>query len=170
MLNDHLTVLPILIPLTGAMITLMLRQTRRLQAAFALGSMLMSLAVSTWLTAEVWQGGQPIVFHSGSWSAPFGITLVGDLLSSVFVLMSQLVLTTGIIYAIGSKDAVVKYPTFYPLFLMLATSLTTTEESMALTAVGEAVWKSGCQKWKGKTALLTIKVAIKNPIPGKSKG
>jgi len=124
MLVDHLTVLPLLIPLTGAMISLMLRQTHRLQAACALGSMLMSLAVSAWLAAEVWQGGQPIVFHSGGWFAPFGITFVGDLLSAVFVLMSQLVLTTGIIYALGSKDAVVNYPTFYPLFLMLATSLT----------------------------------------------
>jgi multicomponent Na+:H+ antiporter subunit D len=124
MVNNHITVLPLLIPLTGAMITLMLRQTRRLQAALALGSMLISLAVSAWLAAEVWNGAKPIVFHSGGWFAPFGITLVGDLLSAVFVLMSQLVLTTGIIYAIGSKDAVVKYPTFYPLFLMLATSLT----------------------------------------------
>ncbi|MDH3782825.1 MAG: proton-conducting transporter membrane subunit [Desulfobulbaceae bacterium] len=86
--------------------------------------MILSLAASAWLTGAVWQGAQPIVFHSGGWSPPFGITLVGDLLSAVFVLMSQLVLTTGIIYAIGSKDAVVKYPTFYPLFLMLATSLT----------------------------------------------
>jgi len=51
MLNDHLTVLPLLIPLTGAMITLMLRQTRRLQAAFALGSMLAGprRLVSPWL-------------------------------------------------------------------------------------------------------------------------
>jgi multicomponent Na+:H+ antiporter subunit D len=124
MLHNHLTVLPILIPLTGAMIALILRQAHRLQAACALGIMLMSLAASAWLTAAVWQGGQPIVFQSGGWSPPFGITLVGDLLSSVFVLMSQLVLTTGVIYAMGSKDAVVKYPTFYPLFLMLATSLT----------------------------------------------
>jgi multicomponent Na+:H+ antiporter subunit D len=124
MLHDNLTVLPILIPLTGAMITLMLRQTQRLQAGCALGSMILSLAASAWLTGSVWQGGQPVVFHSGGWSPPFGITLVGDLLSAVFVFMSQLVLTTGIIYAIGSKDAVVKYPTFYPLFLMLATSLT----------------------------------------------
>jgi multicomponent Na+:H+ antiporter subunit D len=37
--------------------------------------------------------------------------------------MSQLVLATGVLYAIGSKDSVVKYPTFYPLYLMLATSL-----------------------------------------------
>jgi multicomponent Na+:H+ antiporter subunit D len=124
MLHDNMTVLPILIPLTGAMITLMLRQTQRLQAGCALGSMILSLAASAWLTGAVWEGAQPIVFHSGGWSPPFGITLVGDLLSAVFVLMSQLVLTTGIIYAIGSKDAVVKYPTFYPLFLMLATSLT----------------------------------------------
>jgi multicomponent Na+:H+ antiporter subunit D len=124
MLYDHLTVLPILIPLTGAMITLILRQTPHLQAVCALGSMLISLSGSVWLMAAVWQGGQPIVFQSGGWSPPFGITLVGDLLSAVFVLMSQLVLTTGVIYAIGSKDAVVKYPTFYPLFLMLATSLT----------------------------------------------
>ena len=56
MLHDNLTVLPILIPLTGAMITLMLRQTQRLQAGCALGSMILSLAASAWLMAAVWQG------------------------------------------------------------------------------------------------------------------
>jgi multicomponent Na+:H+ antiporter subunit D len=113
-----------LIPLTGAMVALLLRNMRRLQAVWALASMFLALASSLWLLVVVWHSGQPMIFQSGGWSPPFGITLVGDLLSAVFVLMSQLVLTTGIIYAIGSKDAVVKYPTFYPLFLMLATSLT----------------------------------------------
>lgn len=124
MVYNHLTLLPILIPLTGAMVALLLRNMRRLQAVWALASMLLALASSLWLLVVVWHSGQPMIFQSGGWSPPFGITLVGDLLSAVFVLMSQLVLTTGIIYAIGSKDAVVKYPTFYPLFLMLATSLT----------------------------------------------
>jgi multicomponent Na+:H+ antiporter subunit D len=124
MVYNHLTLLPILIPLTGAMVALLLRNMRRLQAVWALASMFLALASSLWLLVVVWHSGQPMIFQSGGWSAPFGITLVGDLLSAVFVLMSQLVLTTGIIYAIGSKDAVVKYPTFYPLFLMLATSLT----------------------------------------------
>ena len=124
MLHDHLTVLPILIPLSGAVITLMLRRTHRLQAFCALGSMLLSLAGSVWLATAVRQGGRPLVFQAGDWSAPFGITLIADPLSAVFVLMSQLVLATGVLYAVGSKDAVVKYPTFYPLFLMLATSLT----------------------------------------------
>lgn len=124
MVHDHLALLPILIPLTGAMIALLLRRMHRLQAAWALGTLLLALASSLWLLAVVWQSGQPVIFQSGGWSAPFGITLAGDLLSAVFVVMSHLVLTTGVVYAIGSKDTVVRYPTFYPMFLMLATSLT----------------------------------------------
>lgn len=124
MVHDHLALLPILIPLTGAMIALLLRRMHRLQAAWALGTILLALASSLWLLAVVWQSGQPVIFQSGGWSAPFGITLAGDLLSAVFVVMSHLVLTTGVVYAMGSKDTVVRYPTFYPMFLMLATSLT----------------------------------------------
>lgn len=124
MVYNHLSLLPILIPLTGAMIALLLRNMRRLQAAWALTSMLLALASSLWLFAVVWRTGEPVIFQSGGWPAPFGITLIGDLLSTLFVVMSQMVLTTGVVYAMGSKDSVVRYPTFYPLFLMLATSLT----------------------------------------------
>ena len=89
-----------------------------------MASMLISLVSSLWLLAAVWGGGVPLVFQSGGWTAPFGITLVADLLAAVFVVMSQLVLSTGVLYAMGSKDSVVRYPTFYPLYLTLATSLT----------------------------------------------
>ena len=41
---------------------------------------------------------------------------------------------------------------------------------MALTGVGEDVWKSGCQKWSGKTALLTIKAVIRMMIANGNKG
>ena len=120
----HLVLLPILIPLVGAMIGLLVRERRPLQTAWTLGTMLTSLASSLWLLWAVWQTGQPVVFHSGGWMAPFGIVLVGDLLSALFVVMTQLVMATGIIYALGSQDKVVTYPTFFPLFLTLATGLT----------------------------------------------
>ncbi|MBK7176939.1 MAG: hypothetical protein IPH82_07090 [Chloroflexi bacterium] len=120
----HLVLLPILIPLVGAMIGLLVRERRPLQTAWTLGTMLTSLASSLWLLWTVWQTGQPVVFHSGGWMAPFGIVLVGDLLSALFVVMTQLVMATGIIYALGSQDKVVTYPTFFPLFLTLATGLT----------------------------------------------
>jgi multicomponent Na+:H+ antiporter subunit D len=106
------------------MVALLLRGRHRLQAVFSLGAMLTALVISLWLLVVVLQTGQPEVFQSGGWTAPFGISLVGDPLSAVFVVMSHLIFVTGILYALGSKDAVVRYPTFYPLFLTLATSLT----------------------------------------------
>ena len=86
--------------------------------------MLASLAVSGALLWTVWQSGEPVVYQSGGWAAPFGISLVGDLLAAVFVVMTQLVMVMGIIYALGSKDSAVRYPAFFVLFLTLATGLT----------------------------------------------
>ncbi|NJN53463.1 MAG: hypothetical protein HC804_01155 [Anaerolineae bacterium] len=73
--------LPILIPLLGAGVALLLRKQRPYQAAWALGCMLTSSTVSVLLLWDVWQTGAPLVWQSGGWPAPFGITLVGDLLA-----------------------------------------------------------------------------------------
>ena len=113
-----------MIPLTAAVVAILLRKRRRLQAGWALAIILVSLACSFWLLTAVWHNNQPLVFQAGGWPAPYGISLVADLLAAVFVVMVQLVMVTGIIYALGSKDKVVTYPTFYPLFLVLATALT----------------------------------------------
>ncbi len=103
---------------------LLLRRYPRVQAGWALGVMIIALACSALLLAEVWRSGQPVVYQSGGWPAPFGITFVGDMLSAFMVFMCQLVLTLGIVYAMGSKDKVVSYPAFYPLFLTMGTGLT----------------------------------------------
>ena len=121
---DHLVLLPVMLPLTGAAVALLLRRRQRLRAAWSLATMLGSLAASAWVLARVWSSGQPVVFQSGGWPAPFGISLVGDLLSLTMAVMSQVVLSLGIVYAIGSRDRVVSYPAFYPLFLTLAAGLT----------------------------------------------
>ena len=121
---EHIVILPILIPLTGGVLCLLLKRHRSLQAQGALAIMVAALASACYLIYAVYQNGQPIVLHVGSWTAPFGITLVADLLSAMFVLMSHLVLVMGVVYANGSKDSCISYPTFYPLFLFLATGLT----------------------------------------------
>ena len=123
-MNDYLVLLPILLPLTGASVALLLRKRQRLQAGWSLVTMLSSLAASLWLLARVWSSGQPVVQYSGGWPAPFGISLVADLLSATMTVMSQTVLSLGIVYALGSRDQVVRYPAFYPIFLTLATGLT----------------------------------------------
>lgn len=123
MLEDHLVILPVLIPLTTGIVVLLLKRYHRLQAAGALTGMSAALACTTAVLLTVYRDGHPLIFQVGNWPAPFGITLIADLLSAVFVFMSQLVLITGLVYAAGSKDSCIRYPSFYPLFLFLATGL-----------------------------------------------
>ncbi len=123
-MNDFIVSLPIIIPLAGAGLALVLRDKRPYQSVLVLLTMLTSLIVSGWLLLTVWQTGNPVVYQSGGWPAPFGITLVGDLLSLLFAFMTQLVIVMGIIYALGSKDKVVTYPTFFVFFLTLCVGLT----------------------------------------------
>ena len=121
---NSLVLLPILIPLLGALIAIVLRRNHRVQSAWAFGTLLASSAASWLLLITVWQTGQPLVFQLGAWPAPFGISLVADLLATVFVVMAQTVLLLGALYALGSREHAVQYPLFYPLYLTLATGLT----------------------------------------------
>ena len=121
---DNLALLPIATPLAGAMIALLLRRFTRVQVYTAVAVMLLSLTFSILLLIRVMQTGEAIALQSGGWRFPYGITLIADPLSALFVVMAQLVLCGGLFYAAGSKDSVVTYHSFYPLFLLLATGLT----------------------------------------------
>lgn len=121
---DNLVLLPIATPLMGAMMALVIRRFPRAQSYGSLGAMLLGLSFSLMLLWRVMDSGEAVVMQVGGWRFPYGISLVGDPLSALFAVMTQLVLASGLIYALGSKDAVITYPPFYPLFLMLATGLT----------------------------------------------
>ncbi|MBP6016348.1 MAG: hypothetical protein KA586_06475 [Candidatus Promineofilum sp.] len=121
---DNLVLLPIAMPLVGAMVALVIRRYGRAQAYWSLAVMLLSLMFSFLLLVRVLGSGTAVVLQVGGWRFPYGISLVGDPLSALFAVMAQLVLSSGLIYALGSKDMVITYPPFYPLFLLLATALT----------------------------------------------
>jgi len=116
--------LPVIIPLIGAFVVLLLRSWKSLQGRLAFLVMLISLGCSFWLFSKVWYSKDAVVYQLGGWVAPFGITLVADPLSVFMVIMSQLVLFMGIVYSLGAKDKAIEYPTFYPLFLCLVVGLT----------------------------------------------
>ncbi len=83
-----------------------------------------ALASSVRLAFAVFSTPHPFIYRLGGWTPPFGILLVADRLSAFMVVMSQLVLFAGILYALTCKDKCVQYPTFYPVFLCLASGLT----------------------------------------------
>jgi multicomponent Na+:H+ antiporter subunit D len=126
MVNTHLVILPIVIPLFGAAAGMLLRNHNRFQSWFCFSTMVGALVSSSLLLAQVWTTGQAAVFQVGGWPAPFGIVMVADFLSATMVVMSQLVMAGGMLYALGAKDQVVRYPMFFPLFLTLAIGLTGT--------------------------------------------
>lgn len=81
---NHLLFLPLLIPLATAVVCLALWRRPDLQRIVSLvGASTLLLAGWVLLTAVRHQGVLSV--QAGAWSAPFGITLVADLLSAVMV-------------------------------------------------------------------------------------
>jgi multicomponent Na+:H+ antiporter subunit D len=120
--NNLLILLTVFLPLAGGVFCLALWGYNRLQRYVAL-----TIGVLTWLASigiliSVLQDG-PQVYRLGNWAPPYGIVLVGDLLSSLLVLMSTTVLMMGLLYAVGCHDKVVRHPTFTTLFLTMQTGL-----------------------------------------------
>jgi multicomponent Na+:H+ antiporter subunit D len=105
---------------------LLLRDRLRIQAYWTLSVMVASLVASAWLLWMTYIYQTALVFQPGGWAAPYGITFIADPLSALMVLMVQLVLVCGVIYALGSTEKSNSIPTFYPLFLALGTGLTGT--------------------------------------------
>lgn len=122
-MNATIVVLPIVVPLSGMAAALLLRRYRRVQAVGSLLVLLAGLGLSALLLWRVLRRGAALVFQSGGWPVPAGISFVADPLSAFLVFMCFLVLTAGLLYALGSKDQVVTYPVFYPIFLTLGTGL-----------------------------------------------
>ena len=120
----HLPILPFIIPLTAAAIGVLLHKNWRVQAAWSFGALFTSAVVTVYLLYTVYTSGQPIIFQMGGWVAPFGISIMADLLGTTMALMVQTVMVFGMLYALGAKDSAVRYPSFLPLFLMLCAGLT----------------------------------------------
>lgn len=114
---------PILMPLIGALAALLIRKSFRFRAVSALLASVVALGCGVLLWLIILDKGGPVVFQVGGWPPPFGITLVADHLSVLFVVMSQIVIVMGVLYAMGCREVCTEYPAFYPLFLFLSTGL-----------------------------------------------
>lgn len=109
-----LIALPILIPLTTAIICVFARRSRRVQRITALVGAIALLLAGAGLVALVSARGIQ-ASHIGGWSAPIGISLVVDRLSAVLVLITGLIATLTVVYSFGTIDRRRELFGFYPL-------------------------------------------------------
>jgi len=114
----NLVILPILIPLAAAIISLFLWRHVQLQRLIALAATGLNLVIALILLHSVSELGI-LVLQPGNWPAPFGISLVADRLSGVMVLLGAMMGFGIAIYSLVSMDPRREAFGYYPLLHVL---------------------------------------------------
>lgn len=110
--------LPIISPLVFAVLMLFLWKSLKAQRILNLLATIFSLIVSVLIFVEVKTYGI-ISIHVGGWQAPFGISIVADLLSSIMVIITAIIGLTTALFSLGSMDESRERYLYYPLLQLL---------------------------------------------------
>ena len=113
-----LLILPILIPLMIAALSLVLWRHPIWQRRLGVGGTAVLFLVAIALLQAVRRDGIQAV-QMGGWPAPFGITLVADLFSAIMVLVAALIGFAVAVYSPASVDVRRESFGYYPLYHIL---------------------------------------------------
>ena len=118
----------IILPISGAALTLVASRRPRVQRTISVTVISVQLIVELVLITQVTNGG-PMVMHIGGWTAPLGVTLVADELAAFMMVVSTIVslavLVYGISQGIADREVGPEVPIsiFHPTFLILVTGV-----------------------------------------------
>jgi multicomponent Na+:H+ antiporter subunit D len=93
----------ILTPLISAVLCLLFLRSLPLQRFVGVAGMAVLTGMAVWLMAEAADGTVQVVAF-GDWAAPFGIVLVGDVMSSIMVLVSAVIGLAVAVYSLADID------------------------------------------------------------------
>jgi multicomponent Na+:H+ antiporter subunit D len=119
---NNLLILPILIPLVTAGLSFIAWKSSRMQRIFGLVGAGALMIAAIGLFMSVYADGIQVL-QVGNWPAPFGITLIADLLSSVMVVLTALVGLTVAVYSLAAVDQQHISFGYFPLFHVLLTGV-----------------------------------------------
>ncbi len=115
----HVVALPIVLPLVGAAVSVLVGRWRTAQRVVGIGVLSATTALAIALLVAVDRDGT-IAVQSGEWQAPVGISLVVDRLSAIMLTVGSLVLLAVLIYAIGQPGAERNHVGFQSVYLILS--------------------------------------------------
>ncbi len=116
---NALVPLPIVLPLLGAAVSILLGRSRTVQRILSITILTSVTIVSAVLLLAVDRDG-PLVVQAGGWDAPLGITLVADRLSTIMLTIGSVMLLSVLVYAIGQPGAERNHVGFQSVYLVLA--------------------------------------------------
>lgn len=117
-LLDNLLFLPLLIPLTTAVLGLVAWNRRKLQRLLGVCSSAFLLAAGLLLLAAVLKNGI-LSAQAGNWPAPFGITLVADIFSALMVVAAGVTGLAVTVYSLADTDHHQEALGYHPLLQVL---------------------------------------------------
>ncbi len=113
-----LLAVPILMPLAFAVVMLFFWNNYKAHKLLGLISSIASIFVSFIIFDKVSNNGIQSL-QIGDWPAPFGITLVADLLSAIMVIITSVISFTTSVYSIATMDEQRQKFGYYPLLQIL---------------------------------------------------
>lgn len=96
-------ILPILVPMLTGIAAILTYRWRRTQRIISVAGAVALLAVALAVLAQASRHGV-LAAQMGNWPAPYGITLVADLLSAIMVVLAGLVGLAGAVYSLVAID------------------------------------------------------------------
>ncbi|NCC21953.1 MAG: Na+/H+ antiporter subunit D [Alphaproteobacteria bacterium] len=102
-MDDWLILIPVLLPLSTAILAAVLPKSRAVQAGLSVAATALLVFVSLAIFAKA-AGGTILTVSLGSWPAPFGIVMVADLLSAVMLCITSIIALATAVYAIADID------------------------------------------------------------------
>jgi multicomponent Na+:H+ antiporter subunit D len=113
---------PIVLPLLGAGLSILLGRSRVAQRIVGLVVLAALVVTAVALLVEVDRNGTMVV-GAGGWAGPFGIVLVADRFAAVLVLVAEAVLLLVLLYAIGEPGAERNHVGFQSAYLVLTAGI-----------------------------------------------
>lgn len=114
----NLPLLPIIIPLLAGIVLMFFRTQVQIQRVLSVIASLATLIASIALLNKVSKHGIQTV-NLSNWEAPFGITLVSDMLSALLVLTTSIIAFACLIYSFRSIGKEREQYYYYPVFQFL---------------------------------------------------
>ncbi len=115
---NNILILPLLVPLLSAALTILLRDNPVRQSRASLFGGVMLFIIGSVIAAQVIEHNY-LTSHIGGWKAPYGITLVADLLSAIMILFAGLIGFSIILYSMLSCKQEEFSAAFHPLLHFL---------------------------------------------------
>lgn len=115
---NSLIILPILIPLLTGIILIFFSRNIPVQKLISVVSSLLLVLASLYLAVAVYQDGIQTM-NLSNWEAPFGITLVSDMLSAILVLTTSVIALACLLYSFRSIGVERESFFYYPVFFFL---------------------------------------------------